>query len=181
MARMAYPTFVARALPFGSGAVESACKVLISKRHKGADMRGTREGAQAIASLRALYSSAHDRWNVCWASKPLTRLRLLPPAAATAPSTAPNPCRPSDAPSERRAAPARPRRSRALREHGRPCATSRRRAHLLRRQALGQGERLLAAQPCLPPAFRSSRLSCTKVGCTPPPLVACKLVACSSY
>jgi hypothetical protein len=88
VARMAYPAFVARALPIGSGAVESACKVLVSKRQKGAGMRWTQPGAQAIASLRALYSSAHGRWDVFWASKPLHRLRLLPHAAA-APSTAP--------------------------------------------------------------------------------------------
>jgi hypothetical protein len=92
IARMDYPGFMARHLPIGSGAVESACKTLISQRHKGAGMRWTAPGAQQIASLRALYHSAHGRWETFWASRPLTRLRLLPPpalAAAPAPGAAP--------------------------------------------------------------------------------------------
>jgi hypothetical protein len=88
VARMDYPAFIARALPIGSGAVESACKVLISQRHKGAGMRWTHAGAQAIANLRALAHSAAPRWAHFWASKPLTRLRLLPPPAAAPPTCA---------------------------------------------------------------------------------------------
>lgn len=86
-ARMDYPAFVARALPIGSGAVESACKTLISQRHKGAGMRWTREGAQQIANLRALAPCAHGRWDTFWASRPLPRLRTLPAPGPAAPST----------------------------------------------------------------------------------------------
>jgi hypothetical protein len=84
-ARMDYPAFVARQLPIGSGAVESACKTLISQRHKGAGMRWTHAGAQQIANLRALAHCAHGRWDTFWASRPLTRLRPLP--APVAPDT----------------------------------------------------------------------------------------------
>ncbi len=87
-ARLDYPTFIARQLPIGSGAVESACKLLISQRHKGAGMRWTAPGAQQIATLRALYHSAHRRWDTFWASRPLTRLRLLPAPAVGAPPVA---------------------------------------------------------------------------------------------
>jgi len=79
VARMDYPVFIARHLPIGSGAVESACKTLVSQRAKGAGMRWNAPGAQSIASLRALYHSAHARWDTFWATQPLTRLRLLPP------------------------------------------------------------------------------------------------------
>jgi hypothetical protein len=87
-ARMDYPGFIARHLPIGSGAVERACKLLIGQRHKGAGMRWTAQGAQEIASLRALYHAAHARWATFWASRPLTRLRLLPPLAPPAPVAA---------------------------------------------------------------------------------------------
>ena len=79
-----YPRFIARHLPIGSGAVESACKTLITQREKGAGMRWTAPGAQHIAQLRALAHSAHARWDVFWASRPLARLRLLPPRATPA-------------------------------------------------------------------------------------------------
>jgi hypothetical protein len=95
-ARMAYPTFIARQFPIGSGAVESSCKLLITQREKQAGMRWAADGAQRIASLRALYRSAHDRWAHFWASQPLTRRRLLDPPAAVVPAT---PVSPATAPS----------------------------------------------------------------------------------
>jgi hypothetical protein len=70
-ARMDDPTFVARQLPIGSGAVESACKTLIEEREKGAGMRWTKEAAQAVASLRALWRSG--RWQPFWATQPQRR------------------------------------------------------------------------------------------------------------
>ena len=70
-ARMDYPRFVARCLPIGSGAVESACKTLIEEREKGAGMRWTKQDAQAVASLRALWRS--DRWTPFWTTHPLCR------------------------------------------------------------------------------------------------------------
>jgi hypothetical protein len=70
-ARMDYPRFVARGLPIGSGAVESACKTLIEEREKGAGMRWTMQDAQAVASLRALWRSG--RWTAFWQAHPLRR------------------------------------------------------------------------------------------------------------
>lgn len=93
---MDYPGFIARQLPIGSGAVESACKTLITQREKGAGMRWTAAGAQQVAQLRALHHSAHARWDAFWATRPLTRLRLLPqPVVAPAASAAAPP--PNDA------------------------------------------------------------------------------------
>jgi hypothetical protein len=70
-ARMDYPRFVARHLPIGSGAVESACKTLIEEREKGAGMRWTKADAQVVASLRALWRSG--RWAAFWHSHPQRR------------------------------------------------------------------------------------------------------------
>jgi hypothetical protein len=70
-ARLDYPRFVARLLPIGSGAVESACKTLIEEREKGAGMRWTKADAQAVASLRALWRSG--RWTAFWHSHPQRR------------------------------------------------------------------------------------------------------------
>lgn len=76
-ARMDYPRFVARHLPIGSGAVESACKTLIEEREKGAGMRWTKEDAQAVATLRALWRSG--RWTAFWRSHPQRRRpRVVP-------------------------------------------------------------------------------------------------------
>jgi len=90
--RMDYPRYVAAQLPIGSGAVESLCKTLIEAREKGAGMRWTRAGAQAVATLRAVRASG--QWAAFWARHPLReRLRLCPPARprrrVPAPSIAP--------------------------------------------------------------------------------------------
>ena len=44
--------------------MESACKVLIAARAKGAGMRWSRAGLQALASLRAVQRSG--RWDSFW-------------------------------------------------------------------------------------------------------------------
>jgi hypothetical protein len=89
-ARMDYPRFVARQFPVGSGAVESACKVLVAARTKGAGMRWSPAGAQALVTLRAVQRSG--RWERFWQSQPQRRAphlhhqpRLLAPRR-TAPS-----------------------------------------------------------------------------------------------
>jgi hypothetical protein len=74
-ARMDYPSFIARNLPIGSGAIESTCKTLIEKREKGAGMRWTEIGGQNVASLRALQRSG--RWQAFWKTHPQRR---RPPA-----------------------------------------------------------------------------------------------------
>jgi hypothetical protein len=70
-ARMDYPRFVALQLPIGSGAVESSCRTVIQERAKGAGMRWTEQGAQAVASLRALQKSG--RWQEFWKTHPQRR------------------------------------------------------------------------------------------------------------
>jgi hypothetical protein len=69
--RMDYPRFIALKLPIGSGAVECACKVILEEREKGAGMRWSGRGAQAVASLRALHRSG--RWKEFWQSHPQRR------------------------------------------------------------------------------------------------------------
>jgi len=103
-ARLDYPAFVARALPIGSGAVESAGKTLVKARTNGAGMHWRGAGAQHVVSLRALHHSG--RWEAFWASQPQrTLLHLVPrqprtcpipvPAAEEAPCTAPAPATPA--------------------------------------------------------------------------------------
>ncbi|HEX2187130.1 MAG TPA: ISKra4 family transposase [Chloroflexota bacterium] len=70
-ARMDYPTFLAQQLPIGSGVVESANKTLITAREKGAGMRWSGPGAQAVASLRAVHRSG--RWAAFWQTHPQCR------------------------------------------------------------------------------------------------------------
>ena len=69
--RMDYPTFVARHLPIGSGTVERSCKTLIQAREKGAGMRWSPAGAQAVASLRAVCRS--QQWDAFWQTQPQCR------------------------------------------------------------------------------------------------------------
>jgi hypothetical protein len=69
VARLDYPRFVAQHLPIGSGAIESMCKSLIEEREKGAGMRWTGPGAQAVATWRALHRSGD--WAAFWPRHPL--------------------------------------------------------------------------------------------------------------
>lgn len=80
-ARMDYPTFVDRQFPIGSGAVESAGKLLVAEREKGAGMRWTRAGAQAVATLRALHRSG--RWDDFWQTQPQRRRPAVFPRPPT--------------------------------------------------------------------------------------------------
>ncbi len=79
--RMDYPRFVAMKLPIGSGAIESTCKTLIEKREKGAGMRWTEAGGQAVATLRALHRSG--RWGTFWRTHPQGR---RPPVTLSRPA-----------------------------------------------------------------------------------------------
>jgi len=58
--RMRYAQFRQAGLPIGSGAVESACKVVVQARLKQAGMRWSRTGAQAMLALRCALLS--ERW-----------------------------------------------------------------------------------------------------------------------
>lgn len=85
-ARMDYPRFVARQLPIGSGGVESACKTLIQAREKQAGMRWRHDGAQTVASLRALHRSG--RWDHFWLTHPQRRRPPIAPRRPTSSSAA---------------------------------------------------------------------------------------------
>ena len=109
-ARMDYPRFVAQHLPIGSGAIESLCKNLVEQRAKGAGMRWTAAGVQAIVSLRAVHRSG--QWTDFWARQPLRAYqcrwprkqrarapRPSAPSAPPAPAVAPPPLPPLRLPS----------------------------------------------------------------------------------
>jgi len=59
--RMHYDQYREAGLPIGSGTVESAAKTVVQARMKQAGMRWSREGAQAMLSLRCLLLS--NRWH----------------------------------------------------------------------------------------------------------------------
>jgi len=58
--RMAYQSYRERGWPTGSGTVESACKTVVQGRCCQSGMRWSREGLQAMLSLRCALLS--DRW-----------------------------------------------------------------------------------------------------------------------
>lgn len=59
--RMQYDQYRRDGLPIASGTVESACKTVVQARLKQAGMRWSRDGAQAMISLRCLLLS--NRWH----------------------------------------------------------------------------------------------------------------------
>src|SRR5207237_6070818 len=71
VARMAYPTFQARGLPIGSGAVESAAKHVVQVRMKRSGMRWSDSGGEALLALCAYRAS----------NRPLPLPVLIPLAA----------------------------------------------------------------------------------------------------
>ena len=62
---MRYRALEAAGLPIGSGAVESANKVVIEARLKGAGMRWAAENVTAMATVRTM--SSNGRWDEEWA------------------------------------------------------------------------------------------------------------------
>lgn len=63
-AQMQYPAFVAAGLPIGSGTVESANKVVVEQRLKGAGMHWKRENVDPMLLLRN--AACNDRWSDNW-------------------------------------------------------------------------------------------------------------------
>jgi hypothetical protein len=57
--RMRYPQFREAGTPTSSGVIESACKQVVIERLRGAGMRWSRQGAQAVVTLRSLWLSGH--------------------------------------------------------------------------------------------------------------------------
>jgi hypothetical protein len=63
--QMQYPEYEAAGWPLGSGVVESANKVVVEARLKGAGMRWERRHVDAMLALRNVVYS--DRWDEAWA------------------------------------------------------------------------------------------------------------------
>lgn len=63
--QLAYADFLAAGYPIGSGAVESANKLVVEARLKGAGMHWTVPNANALLALRGALCS--QRWDACWA------------------------------------------------------------------------------------------------------------------
>src|SRR5206468_3649413 len=62
--QMQYPEYEAAGWPLGSGMVESANKVVVEARLKGAGMRWERTNVDAMVALRTIVYS--DRWDEEW-------------------------------------------------------------------------------------------------------------------
>ncbi len=75
VAQMDYPRFQAAGWPIGSGMVESANKLVVEARLKGAGMHWARDHVNPLLALRTLVCSA--RWSACW---PDVRAALRPQA-----------------------------------------------------------------------------------------------------
>jgi hypothetical protein len=96
-----YPAFLAAGLPIGSGIVESANKLVVEARLKGAGMHWARPHANELLALRSVVCSG--RWEAHWPDM-RRRLRRPPrrfaiaPTPTSAPAAAAEPDRPPDAP-----------------------------------------------------------------------------------
>lgn len=96
-----YPAFLAAGYPIGSGAVESAGKLVVQARLKGSGMRWRRANLNPMAALRTV--ACADRWAEAWpqirrhlrtqeAQRRHTRwLRHHPPPPLPAPAPPPSP------------------------------------------------------------------------------------------
>jgi len=62
--RMRYPDYIRLNLPIASGVMEASCKTLVTQRLKCSGMAWTKEGGQAILTLRSIIQS--NRWQSAW-------------------------------------------------------------------------------------------------------------------
>ena len=142
-----YAHFQALGYPIGSGAVESANKLVVEARLKGSGMHWAREHVNPMLALRTI--ACADQWAEAWPQITATlrqqaqqrrhqrrRARRPPPVSASAP---PPPPLPEAALPARRPATA-PRRPRVV--DGRPTAE-----HPWRRPLLAGGRRYTASHP----------------------------------
>jgi hypothetical protein len=102
-AQIAYADFRARGYPIGSGAVESANKLVVEARLKGSGMRWDRASVSPMVCLRDLLCS--DRWTTAWPATwraHLAAARRRPRSTVDtqpdAPSTPPSPALPAAIP-----------------------------------------------------------------------------------
>src|SRR5256885_9857768 len=64
LAQIQYATFAAQGYPRGSGSMESANKLVVEARLKGAGMRWARPHVNPLVALRTVACS--DRWDEAW-------------------------------------------------------------------------------------------------------------------
>jgi len=97
--QMAYPTFRAAGWPIGSGIVESANKLVVEARLKGAGMHWARASVNPMLALRN--AVCNDRWREVWTAS-MTHMRKHgrivrpitptdPPELLPSPAPAPEP------------------------------------------------------------------------------------------
>jgi hypothetical protein len=67
--RMDYPRYKANGWQIGSGPVESGCKRVVTQRLKGAGMRWSQRGSNALCHLQALLLSESGCWESYWNPK----------------------------------------------------------------------------------------------------------------
>jgi hypothetical protein len=67
---MDYPRYRANGWLIGSGHMESACKGVVGLRLKGAGMRWSEPGADAVCHLCALFKSEPGQWDAFWTLAP---------------------------------------------------------------------------------------------------------------
>ncbi len=96
MAQMQYPAFQAQGWPIGSGMVESANKLVVEARLKGAGMHWSRASVNPLLALRN--AVCNDRWAEAWRQSAahirrsgITRRLVQPNRAATTEPTYPVP------------------------------------------------------------------------------------------
>ncbi len=84
VALLQYPTFAAAGWPIGSGIVESANKLVVEARLKGAGMHWARPNVNPLLVLRT--AVCNDRWDEAWTHSatwlrrhPVPRCPLAPP------------------------------------------------------------------------------------------------------
>jgi hypothetical protein len=85
LAQLQYATFRAHGLPIGSGVVESANKLVVEARLKGAGRRWSQASVNPMVALRGALCSA--RWDEAWAA--IAHARRVRRQAAAATVTAP--------------------------------------------------------------------------------------------
>ena len=100
VALMQYPAFVAAGWPIGSGSVESANKLVVEARLKGAGMHWARPNVNPLLVLRN--AACNDRWEEAWQHSaaslrehPLPRCPRRPPPPPPAPPPTPPPTPPA--------------------------------------------------------------------------------------
>jgi hypothetical protein len=112
--QIAYADFAAAGLPIGSGAVESANKLVVEARLKGPGMHWAPAQVDPMLALRGALCS--DRWDEAWGSV-TTQLRPATPVPPSPPA-APSPASPTAAPT----LPTATRRSAPTIVNGKPTA-----------------------------------------------------------